>query len=103
MTSYLDRMTALGVPDNAALVAFSVVGNYALASGETAHRTETLGGLGAANVHAHLDDYTDASTVERITPLMAGTDVDSWFERGLSAVLTGVEQELLPQERRRRR
>ena len=84
-------------------VAFSVVGNYALASGETAHRTEALGGLAAENVHAHLDDYTDASTVERITPLMAGTDVDSWFERGLSAVLTGVEQELLPKVSRTRR
>jgi AcrR family transcriptional regulator len=102
MTSYLDRMTALGVPDDAALAAFSVVGNYALASGETAHRTESLGGLATENVHAHLDEYTDAATVARITPLMAGTDVDTWFERGLSAVLTGVEQELLPREVRRR-
>jgi AcrR family transcriptional regulator len=103
MTSYLDRMTALGVPDDAALAAFSVVGNYALASGETAHRTESLGGLATENVHAHLDGYTDEATVARITPLMAGTDVDAWFERGLSAVLTGVEQELLPQKLRTRR
>ena len=103
MTSYLDRMTALGVPDEAALAAFSVVGNYALASGETAHRTEALGGLAIGNVHAHLDGYIDAPTVERITPLMAGTDLDSWFERGLSAVLTGIEKELLPQKRKGRR
>jgi hypothetical protein len=33
---------------------------------------------------------------------MAGTDLDAWFERGLSAVLTGVEQELLPKRRRAR-
>jgi len=103
MASYLDRMTTLGVPDEAALASFSVVGNYALASGETAHRTESLGGLATENVHAHLDGYTDAATVARITPLMAGTDVDAWFERGLSAVLTGVEQELLPQKLRKQR
>lgn len=103
MTSYLDRMTDLGVPDESALLAFSVVGNYAIASGERAHRTEALGGLGTENVHAHLDGYAEASLVERVTPLMAETDLDSWFERGLSAVLTGVEEELLPRLRRARR
>jgi hypothetical protein len=102
LTAYLDRMTALGVPDDAAFAAFSVVGNYALASGETAHRTESLGGLATENVHAHLDDYADASTVARMAPLMAETDVESWFRRGLSAVLTGVEHELLPKQRGRR-
>lgn len=103
LASYLDRMSELGVTDEAALLAFSVVGGYALASGEAAHRTEELGGLAAANVHAHLDDYVDDTTVERMTPLMAGTDLESWFERGLSVVLTGVEQELLPAKPRRRR
>jgi AcrR family transcriptional regulator len=102
LTAYLDRMTALGVPDDAAFAAFSVVGNYAIASGETAHRTEALGGLAPENVHAHLDGYTDVSAVARITPLMADTDLDSWFERGLAAVLTGVEHEMLPKGRRRR-
>jgi AcrR family transcriptional regulator len=95
MTAYLDRMSTLGVPDEAALAAFSVVSNYALASGETAHRTETQGGLDEDNVHAHLDDYADAATVARVASLMAGTELESWFERGLSAVLTGVEHELL--------
>jgi AcrR family transcriptional regulator len=100
LTSYLDRMAALGVPDEPALAAFSVVGNFALASGETAHRTEELGGLGTGNVHAHLDGYAEASTVARVTPLMAAIDLETWFERGLSAVLTGVEAELLPRRRR---
>jgi AcrR family transcriptional regulator len=102
MTAYLDRMSALGVPDDAALAAFGVVGNFAVASGETAHRTEKLGGLAAENVVAHLDEYVDVGMVERMTPLMAETELDSWFERGLSAVLTGVEHELLPRKRGRR-
>jgi AcrR family transcriptional regulator len=102
LASYLDRMTELGVPDEAAMAAFSVVGNYALASGETAHRTEAQGGLTPKNVHAHVDEYADAATAERMTRLMAGTDLDSWFERGLRAVLTGIEQELLPKRRVRR-
>ena len=103
LTAYLDRMSALGVEDEAAVLAFSVVGSYALASGETAHRTDALGGLTPDNVHAHLDDYADTDTVARMTPLMAGTDLQAWFERGLSAVLTGVETELLPRKPRRRR
>lgn len=102
ITAYLDRMAELGVPDDAALTAFSVVGNYALATGEAAHRTEAEGGLGSDNVRAHLDAYVDPATVARIVPLMVGVDLDAWFERGLSAVLTGVEQELLPKRRRAR-
>jgi hypothetical protein len=33
---------------------------------------------------------------------MAAIDLETWFERGLSAVLTGVEAELLPRRRRPR-
>jgi AcrR family transcriptional regulator len=103
LTAYLDRMGDLDVPEDAALAAFSVVGNYAIATGERAHRTQELGGLGSENVRAHVADYSDEATASRMTALMAGTDLEAWFERGLTAVLTGVEQELLPQKRVRQR
>lgn len=95
LSNYLDLMSTLGVDDRAALTAFEVVGNYAFAAGAAAHRTRAVGGLGKENVERLVRELGDEAAAARISAVIGDVDLVEWFERSLSVVLAGIEQELL--------
>lgn len=89
------RLVELGWTERDALMAHAVVNNWAVAAGESAHRTINMGGLSVENIRRHLDDYADPALVDELGRLMSAFTVEQVFEEGLRIVLAGIEKAVL--------
>ena len=94
LVSYIERMGTLGVAEGPATLAFIAVTNYAMGAGENARNTRELGGTSRGNIARQFTDYGDEASLSLLQGLVADTDAEHWFERGLGVVLAGVESEL---------